>query len=472
MYFFEKKVKGVGLIVKIFHWVLLFLSAFLYALPFICTYYLWWLVFFFPIPLLYIICTQNLSFVHGYIWGVVTFLLHVYGGIYVISCMAGKSWPIGLLLGITVVLYQALSVAILFWCATLIARYFSLKSTVARLFLWATALMFFIMWTDWYCLWIFGIKEGYPLMHPLIPLAQHPQMLLLLPIIGKLLLTVLFLLFSVSSVAVIRLCSWSALLMLIMVCMPWIWCWCSNVLKSGKPSYVSHIKSIPFMTYSSNKNPVAMMKIACEELRALIAQYPGTNIIIMPESALNCTVFGDRSELLQFWNEQCIGKVIHLIFGSFRYDDNGNYYNTAYWVYNGQLQQCFDKRHAVLISERLAWLSLFSVVKDVYSDAVHSTTISGNDRLPIVMADCMTCVPYICSELFFNEYPDDMYKDIAIIALVNDTAFLRSCASYIADLLLQVACVKAIAWQRDIIYVSYSRSLCIDRYGTISELNE
>ncbi len=177
-------------------------------------------------------------------------------------------------------------------------------------------------------------------------------------------------------------------------------------------------------------------------------------------------------ELLQIWSEKYIGKAIHLIFGSFRYDDNGNYYNTAYWVYNGQLQQCFDKRHAVLISERLAWLSLFSAVKDVYGDAVHSTTISVNDRLPIVMPGCMTCVPYICSELFFNEYPDDIYKNIAIIALVNDRAFLGSCALYISDLLLQVARMRAIAWQRDIIYVSYSCSLFIDKYGMIAELNE
>src|SRR4030095_8317071 len=110
--------------------------------------------------------TINLSFVHGYIWGVVAFVLHLSGGICVIADMAGKSWHVGMLLGIIMVLYQALSIALLFWCATKIAQYFAIRSLIIRLFLWAAALALFIIWTDWYCLWIFGIKEGYPLMHP------------------------------------------------------------------------------------------------------------------------------------------------------------------------------------------------------------------------------------------------------------------------------------------------------------------
>jgi hypothetical protein len=103
---------------------------------------------------------------------------------------------------------------------------------------------------------------------------------------------------------------------------------------------------------------------------------------------------------------------------------------------------------------------------------VHSTTIAVNDRLSLDLSDCVTCVPYICSELFFNEYPDDIYKNISVVALVNDTAFLRRYASYISELLFLVARMKAIAWQRDIVYVSYSRSFFIDRSGMIAEINE
>ena len=454
-------------------WFLLCLSALLYALPFLFTHYLWWLIFFFPIPLLYLVRTDNLSFVHGYIWGIVVFALHLSGGMCVIADMAGKSWPVGLLLGIIMVLYQALSIALLFWCVTKIAQFCAIKSPIIRLFLWAAALAFFIMWTDWYCLWIFGIKEGYPLMHPLIPLAQHPRLLLLLPIIGKPLLTVLFLLFSISSVALMWLRTYKAFLMWVIVCMPWIWCWYSGSLPVRRQQWLAQIKSIPFMAHSTSDNPIAMMKNACDQLKKIITNYPQTTIVVMPESALNCTVLWRRQELLKMWNEQNIGKAMHIIFGSFRWDTHGNYYNTAYWIYNGQLQQCFDKRHAVLISERLAWLVACPLLKDIYCNAVHSTTISVNDRLPFVIAESMAYIPYICSELFFNEYPDDIIcGNIPVVALINDTAFLRCYASYISDLLFLVARMKAIAWQRDIIYVSYSRSFFIDKSGMIAEINE
>ena len=100
------------------YWFLLLFSAFLYPLPFLFSNYLWWLVFFFPVPLLYITCTENLSFIHGYVWGIITFSLHLSGGIYVIASMAYKAWPVGVMLGIIMVLYQALSAGILFLCVT------------------------------------------------------------------------------------------------------------------------------------------------------------------------------------------------------------------------------------------------------------------------------------------------------------------------------------------------------------------
>src|SRR5579862_182148 len=172
-------------------WFLLITSAVLYALPFLLSDYCWWLIFLFPIPLLYIIRTQNLSFMHGYIWGCIVFALHLSGGIYLVADMAGESWPVGLILGIAMVLYQALVPAFLFWCTTRVITVFSITSPIARLLLWTAALWLFIIWVDWYSLSVFGVQEGYPLMHPLIVLANKPELLYLLPIIGKQLLTAL-----------------------------------------------------------------------------------------------------------------------------------------------------------------------------------------------------------------------------------------------------------------------------------------
>lgn len=425
----------------------------------------------FPIPLLYPTRTENLSFIHGYLWGVITFSLHLSGGIYVIACMASESWPVGILLGIGMILYQALSIALLFWCATLIARLLVITSPIIRLYLWTAALALFIIWTDWYSLWIFGIKEGYPLMHPLIPLAAHPQLLSLLPILGKPLLTLLFLLVPASCVALLWFKNGKVLFMCALACLPWVLCWCTGVSEVQKPNWLAQIKTIPYMCTFSANNPIAIMKTAAQEFKNVIATYPETTIIIMPESAFNCSNFWYQSELLQWWNEQCLGKAVHLIFGSFRQCD-GNYYNALHWVYNGELQCCFDKRHAMLVSERLSWLLSMPVLQDVYFGQSPLTAISSNERVSLSITDTITCVPYICSELFFNEYPDDAYCNSAIIALVNDTSFIRCGASYIHELLFLVARLKAVQWQREILYVSYTRSMFINTWGMVAEIND
>jgi hypothetical protein len=455
---------------KWFDWFLLSCSAVLYALPFLFTQHLWWLVFFFPIPFLYLTRTNNLSFIHGYIWGVITFFLHLSGGIYVIACMAGERWWVGVVLGSVVALYQALSAALFFWCATLAARFFQLKSPLVRLCLWTVTLALFITWTDWYSLWIFGIQEGYPLMHPLIPLAQHPQ-LLLLPIVGKPLLTVLLLLVPASCVVLLWFRNGKTVIFCILACLPWVLCWYKDIPELKKPEWLAHVRTIAYMAHSKATNPIAMIKSAGNEFKKVIEQHPDTTVIIMPESAFNCSGLADKPELLQLWGEQCLGKVVHLIFGSFR-QVNNDYYNTAHWVYNGQLQCCFDKRHAMLVSERLSWLGAVSALQDVYFGALPVTAIATNDRVQLSVVDGVACVPYICSELFFNEYPDDAYGNIPVIALVNDTPFMRPGALYIHNLLLLVARLKAIAWQRDIVYVSYARSVFIDRWGMIAEINE
>ena len=146
---------------KKIYWLLLITSAIAYGFSSLLSPYLWWLTFIFPIPLLYLTRTAYLSFIHGYVWGCLVFALHLSGGIYVIACMAHESWPIGVIIGVIMVLYQALLPGLLFWCAAHINRACSVQSSTVRLFIWALAIWFFIVWTDWYSMWIFGIKEEY-----------------------------------------------------------------------------------------------------------------------------------------------------------------------------------------------------------------------------------------------------------------------------------------------------------------------
>jgi hypothetical protein len=242
-------------------WFLLLISAVLYALPFLLSEHLWWLVFVFPIPLLYVTRTVNLSFIHGYAWGCVTFALHLSGGICVIANMAHESWLIGVALGVVMVLYQALVPAFLFLCAAQIVDIFSVRLPILRLCIWTIVLWFFIIWTDWYCMWIFGIQEGYPLMHPLIPLAQKPALLCLLPIIGKQALTGLFLLVPASCVLVLWYKNYRTLLLCCVAVMPWLIFCLVGEGDMQKRDWYNRIKSLPYMACSTAKNPTVVVKI-------------------------------------------------------------------------------------------------------------------------------------------------------------------------------------------------------------------
>src|SRR5690242_509266 len=111
-------------------WIAIIFSAFLYGIPFIYNTIVWWLIFMFPIPLLYIARIQNLSFFHGYIWGFIVFFLHLHEGIFIVTHLAGDYWGIGFLMSTCMVIYQALWPGLLFYGVTHIIIFFSIKSSI------------------------------------------------------------------------------------------------------------------------------------------------------------------------------------------------------------------------------------------------------------------------------------------------------------------------------------------------------
>lgn len=456
---------------KKIYWLLLITSAIAYGFSFLLSEYLWWLTFAFPIPLLYLTRMTNLSFIHGYVWGCFVFALHLRGGIYIIAQLAHELWVIGVIIGIAMVAYQALLPGVLFWCAACINRIFSIHSLIVRLLVYSCALWFFVVWTDWYSMWVFGIQEGYPLMHPLILLAHKPALLYLLPIIGKQLLTGFLLLVPVSSVVLVWDKTSRNILFFCSVIVLWLLCWWVGKSEIKPLSWQTKVKSLPCMVCSVTKNPLITVKIVRNKLQNIIAKYPETEVIIMPESALNVSNFAQLPELIQLWSGDNVGKPIHFIFGASRWYQ-GNYYNSLHWVYNGVLQNCCDKKHAMLISERLSGLIDNAMMQQLYFNQRPLVAVSSHERIKLPLLQCVEFVPYICSELFFNEWPDDVYTDIPIIVVINDSLFLaHSHSLYIQKLLVLLAQVKAIQWQRDIVYVSYAQSLFIDKCGMIQDIN-
>ena len=455
---------------KKIHWLLLVVSAVLYAVPFLLSAYLWWLIFAFPVALLYLVSVANVSFVHGYIWGCIFFGLHMSGGIYVVTCMAHDSWVVGVMLGLVMVLYQALFSGLVFCGVTKIISISSITSPVMRLLMWTIGIWVLIVWTDWYSLWIFGVKEGYPLMHPLIPLAQNPTLLCLLPIIGKQLLTLFLLLVPASFVLLLRYKNNTGVFVFCSAIAFWFICWWVGRAEIQRFCWQARIRTLPYMAHSCVDNPLVVVKVVGSKLQKIIADYPEAEIVIMPESAFNVSNFNDFPELLQLWNANNLGRAVHVVFGASRWHEDC-YYNSLHWVYNGVLQNCYDKRHAMLVSERLSSWMNNKTMQRVYFSNDFPIAISLDKRIKLALLPDISFVPYICSELFFNEGPNDIYGESPIILVVNDSMFLGNwCVLYIQELLVLLARYKAIQWQRDIVYVSYGQSLFIDKHGLLKKI--
>jgi predicted amidohydrolase len=236
--------------------------------------------------------------------------------------------------------------------------------------------------------------------------------------------------------------------------------------------WLSVVKSLPYVIVCHNSHVAGSMEFIGNECKKIIANAPATEVIVMPESALSCDALADSPELLQLWNEQHLGKAVHIIFGAFRWRD-GNYYNSAHWVYNGVLHNCCDKRHAMCLSERLSVGLRCMGMGTIYCNTGPEVTASMRKRELMNIKSIDPSVFYICSELFFNEYPDDAYPHTVIIALINDSVFAKYyCATYITKLLLLLARFKAAMWQREILYVSYTQSVFINRCGQLFFFNE
>jgi apolipoprotein N-acyltransferase len=92
---------------------------------------------------------------------------------------------------------------------------------------------------------------------------------------------------------------------------------------------------------------------------------------------------------------------------------------------------------------------------------------SPNERPLLPLSDDISIVPYICSELFFNEYPDDIHGTMPIILISNDS---WASISYVRHLMYLTVRFRAIQWQRDVLYVSYHYALLCDKKGRIHQL--
>jgi hypothetical protein len=419
------------------------------------------MIFFFPIPLLYVVLQEKVSYIHGFIWGISVYSFHLSGVLWGTIILAKGSYIVRIIPALFIIIYQSLYTGLWFWFMGYINdRYTLQKKRYLHCIVWIISLCIYTFWLDRYCLFLFDRLEGYSLMHPLLPLAEKPMLLCLIPYGGKICFTLL--LYSFAGLCTLFLLhpSWYTVFLCLLSVIPWcisIWLWTNHV--PTIPTWLNGIVCLP-KKFPDIENISFSARLLREEVRCILQKYPEVHIVFAPESSIYTHYLFNEPSLVNHLSPPEIGKPLQLLIGSF-YDDDGKYRNTCYWVKDGIMQQRFDKRHAMVLIERIPSLFKSNIIKDMYFTQMPEIISSNNIRPHFNVSDTLCVVPYLCSELFFNEYPDDPY-DCTILLLANDT---WTPSRYIRDLMYLAARFKALQWQRGIIYITYYYHSFFDVYG-------
>lgn len=445
------------------YWIFLTLSAGMYALAFWAPENFWWLVFFFPVPVLYAATIQPLGFKEGFYWGVLSLGLHLWGILRATVELAEGSLVCKLLPTLVLLAYIGLISALFFSIAHLIQKNINVsKKPSISLAIWGLTLWGYYYFFDNTCLFPAGIWEGYCLLNPLLPLTQFPAFLTLLskiynPLLsGPLLLALLFLSAACFTYVLIKKMPIVTCIISIIALMPWLLSLSFYTKEIASPPWLSAITVVPWRFKVPLEDIGKALQIHLERAMQL---FPNTKLIIMPEGAIHPLDLQKIGPRCFVWENQ---KSIDLLVGGTSWHDEKRY-NTIYWVQNGCLKTWFYKRHAMLLIEYLAPGINCEFLKKLYFNTMVPLSTSTNARPLWQLFPDAAFTPYICSELFFNQKPDDTHN-VPIIAFCGD----HWCSStYIRKLMYMAACYKAIIWQREIMYISYYYAYYCTKEGGI-----
>ncbi len=312
---------------------------------------------------------------------------------------------------------------------------------------------------------MFNYWEGYFLLYPLLPLAEQPALLSWMPVLGKGIL--MWFLLLTNAAFTIPLLTKSTLLRCIcplIGMLPWVLQCMSAKPPQTPPQWLHKVATLQ-KKFLPVPQPMASIEAIKDDIRSLIAKYPDLEVVILPESSLFKLNLDTARELATYWDTESLGKPIQILVGAFKWEDD-QYRNTVYWISDGQIKESFNKRHTMAVTESISWYNV-SFIRTLFHGVGPIVQPSTNPRVPFAVLPGVALVPYVCSELFFSDSPDDQYPDAVIAELSND---FWAKSAYIRHLMYLAARFKAIEWQRPILYISYYYKGFLDTDGTITTL--
>jgi len=439
------------------YWLLLASASYVLAFwfPDIC----FWLILGYLTGIIIAGVSYGIPWYAGYLWGLATYTLHSYGLLYGMIEMANGDLITRLMPPLFMLCFLALFPACIYAIASYTQRYVTIP--LAKVGIWIAALILLTLMLDHVALIIAGAWEGYPLLHPVIPLASVPRLLSFMPLIGKFGYTLLLCgTAGLIAYAILRPARhhW---MWILLAMIPWLTAYFVTTRRS-LDTYDKNITALSMMF-----PPKMQLDDIQHELERLMqrarARHPDTETFIMPESAFYHT---DMDDHIPSWH--LLEPHQRLLYGAFSCHEE-SYYGTAFLLHDNAIIQRYYKQHALPLTERIPSLLDYTWVRKQYCDTEPEITAGTQARTPMQVTRELCAVPYICSELFMHHTPDDN-TGLPIIFLGNDMWLSHTPSSYMSMILLYLARMKAVMWQRSIYYVSYLYACFIAQDGSMKDL--
>lgn len=471
-------------------WFLICISAILYALPFLFTKYLYGLILIALIPLFITLKNNKISFKEGFLWGYIYFILMFSGFIESNFLRPDQSLLVRVLPSVIICIYCSLFPAIIFYLFSLTCKKMQVKDYLTKLIIFAVYFWIYIYIIDNYLLLPLSfVPEGFFIFHPTLPLAYNNFFLYLIGLFGKIQITLLIIAIQLLITYFISINKYNLILVFMLLSSLLI---DKKIEKIHFPiiskiaySPISYFENFTCIDFKKNLNSTLYnnsfnMKCLLEEdyeknlkkifefikdkIINILKINPNIEIILIPEMAFVCN-FCKQEHLLYLLNESNIGKAINIFCGSLKIDNE--FYNTIYWIYNGKIIDSFDKTHLLFPGEStkmgLPWSNL---IRSLYAQNWPRLFRSKNKRPLWGPIENFSFSPYICSEIFFNERPQDEYNS-PIVAFCKDT-WLKT--PYIELLLFLNIKLKSVLWHREIIYINFKNGFVFNNQGNYCKL--
>lgn len=442
------------------------LSAQLYIAAFIYSKECHWLLFFFLIPLYWVVATHRKnslwrSFLQGFLWGILVFPAHLYAVLGMFLQQAALSTAF-LAWGV-LACYCSLFAGLWFLSASFLSRGKDSLASVLAVWVLVTCCFFEIT-----CRVIFGIfllSCGYTLVYPLIPLAECPEWLFCLQYIPAWMLLMCIATSSAACVVCIATTEYRFLLLLGISLAPYLFGWLCGVPKAffcHHNSFV-HVQAPSYDELQSGDS-LAVAQSLHHGMSVALQQFPQTRCLLFAESVYPFSL-EDDDEVQHIWqqNALALSDEVCVVLGAYRtvvHNETLKSTNSIFTCNSRRIIRIYDKQTYVPFVEAIPWpWNKLGISKDFLLKDEHEVYVSSQDSELFQLAG-LTVAIYVCSDLFCNA-PRAKEEKIPILWLVHDA---WSQTEYYKRLMLLYAQLLSMTHKRSILYVGHCYGVWIEPF--------